>query len=660
MNDIIEDIKERQAEVNKINKIESLIISVPTCSIDQIGEDVMKIFESTPEAEGVVVLDGRKPVGLIMKTFFYQKIGTLYGHSLFLKRSVKGIMDNEITVMSCEADISYVGLQAMDRTQNKLYDYIIVHSEGEYIGVVSIRLFLISLSNMREKQIEVLNRQQEELIRYNETEHNLRVNLKETSEAVKNLLDNAGQGFLSFGKDLIVKEGYSSECMKIFGQAIGGKNYYEILNPYLSPENAGVISLVLDSYFASENEMRDKAYLNLMPNECGIFNHTYHFECKRVIVAEQKTVMVIITDVTEKKAMEKMVEAERKKQHLVIKAITNKTQINDLINSFTEFTLTGWKSVLSSPDADKEKYDCAFRAVHTFKGDFAQYGFISTSLCINEFEDRLDKLRGGTDMISKLTEILSELDAESIMVEDTETLKGILGDSFFGESQDIVVPYKLLTEMEDYVKSMAEVPQKHVLLRSIKNLKSQNVKIFISQYEDYMVYLADRLMKIPPVFLVEGDDVMVEEEKYKDLFKSLVHIFRNIMQHGIETDEERLMIGKSEIGEIKTVVTANVENTFTLRISDDGAGIDLQKIRDKAVSTSLFTQEQIDGMSQEDIINIIFIDGFSTKDKANELAGRGVGMSSVKNECEKLGGKIKVETSEGKGTDFIITVPSGQ
>ncbi len=153
---------------------------------------------------------------------------------------------------------------------------------------------------------------------------------------------------------------------------------------------------------------------------------------------------------------------------------------------------------------------------------------------------------------------------------------------------------------------------------------------------------------------IYGADTELDKLIVEELSDPLIHIIRNAIDHGIESTEERLLAGKPEVGTI-TINAYQKGNHVVIEISDDGRGIDIEKVRKKAIEKGIISPT--DELSREDIINLIFTPGFSTKEEVSEISGRGVGMDVVKNNITKLSGMINVITEENKGTTFIITLP---
>lgn len=156
--------------------------------------------------------------------------------------------------------------------------------------------------------------------------------------------------------------------------------------------------------------------------------------------------------------------------------------------------------------------------------------------------------------------------------------------------------------------------------------------------------------------VLEGGDTEMDRSIIEDINDPLIHIIRNAIDHGIETTEERLRIGKPAKGLVR-ITASHQENHVILTIEDDGSGIDAKKIKESAVRKQILTPQEAESLSEHDAINLIFRTGFSTAQAVSEVSGRGVGMDIVKNHINKLNGIIDVETKVGEGTRFIIKLP---
>lgn len=157
-------------------------------------------------------------------------------------------------------------------------------------------------------------------------------------------------------------------------------------------------------------------------------------------------------------------------------------------------------------------------------------------------------------------------------------------------------------------------------------------------------------------FIIHGENTEVDRTVIDEIGEPLIHLIRNSMDHGIERPEERIKFGKEEEGNL--ILKAYPDgNSVVIELSDDGRGIDFKRIREKVVEKGLYTMEDVEKLTVNDLKNIIFEPGFSTSDHVNEISGRGVGLDVVKNKIESINGSVELETEMNKGTRFIIRIP---
>ena len=197
----------------------------------------------------------------------------------------------------------------------------------------------------------------------------------------------------------------------------------------------------------------------------------------------------------------------------------------------------------------------------------------------------------------------------------------------------------IIDEMESMVKNIRVLPISTVfnsfgrMVRDIANEKGKDID-----------------------FEIEGKDTCADKKIIEEIKTPLIHILRNAIDHGIESKEDRLMAGKSPVGKIMLSARQD-DNTVIIDVMDDGQGFNLEKIKDRAVSRGFLTQEDIDSMTDEAIMNIIFWPGFTTGDSISSISGRGIGLDVVKTKISQLNGKVKVISEFGKGSCVHIEIP---
>ncbi|MBD2592860.1 response regulator [Nostoc spongiaeforme FACHB-130] len=156
--------------------------------------------------------------------------------------------------------------------------------------------------------------------------------------------------------------------------------------------------------------------------------------------------------------------------------------------------------------------------------------------------------------------------------------------------------------------------------------------------------------------VIEGGDTLIDKMILDHLTDPLTHMLNNAIAHGIETPEERQAAGKPPVGEI-TIRAFHQGNQTVISVGDDGAGIDSEKVKAKAVRVGMITKEQAKSISRMEVYDLLFQPGFSIKDKADEISGRGVGMDVVRSEISEIRGTVNTDSAIGKGTTFTIRLP---
>ncbi|MEO8797010.1 MAG: chemotaxis protein CheA, partial [Polyangiaceae bacterium] len=156
--------------------------------------------------------------------------------------------------------------------------------------------------------------------------------------------------------------------------------------------------------------------------------------------------------------------------------------------------------------------------------------------------------------------------------------------------------------------------------------------------------------------VVTGAETEIDKLIVEELSDPLMHMIRNAIDHGIETREERQSVGKPAVGTI-ALNAFQKGNQVVIEVEDDGRGMDPERLIASGVKKGILTNEQANDITLRETLNLVFIPGFSTKDEANEVSGRGVGMDVVKTNIAKLGGVVDISSEVGIGTKMTVTLP---
>lgn len=230
----------------------------------------------------------------------------------------------------------------------------------------------------------------------------------------------------------------------------------------------------------------------------------------------------------------------------------------------------------------------------------------------------------------------------SLLLDITQNVSRTIYDlnSLYRASKEDDMKMRLIIdEMESMVKNIRVLPISTVfnsfsrMVRDIANEKGKDID-----------------------FEIEGKDTCADKKIIEEIKTPLIHILRNAIDHGIESKEERIANGKSPVGKILLSAKQD-DNKVIIDVVDDGQGFNLEKIKDRAVSRGFLTQDDIDSMTDEAIMNIIFWPGFTTGDSITSISGRGIGLDVVKTKISQLNGKVKVISEFGKGSCVHIEIP---
>ena len=214
--------------------------------------------------------------------------------------------------------------------------------------------------------------------------------------------------------------------------------------------------------------------------------------------------------------------------------------------------------------------------------------------------------------------------------------------------------------MDDYSEKVADTTEKiHFITTELQLsvLKTRMVPIdrLFKKFPRLVRDIA-REMKKEVELIISGGETELDKTVIDQLNDPLVHLMRNSIDHGLESPEERQQVGKPRKGTVQLSATQE-GNHILITVKDDGRGIDVQKVQQKALDKELVTEEQLVAMGRQDIMQLIFEPGFSTADKVSNISGRGVGMDVVKTNIRNLNGMIDLYSEPNLGTTMVLKLP---
>lgn len=246
-------------------------------------------------------------------------------------------------------------------------------------------------------------------------------------------------------------------------------------------------------------------------------------------------------------------------------------------------------------------------------------------------------VRVDIEKLDVLMNLVSELIiAKNGLVSASDTEEGKNGQNF---REQIEYLERVTTNLHESVMKVRMMPIESVLSKFPRMIRDLSKKL-------------DKKMEL----YMTGEDTELDRTVIDEIGDPLMHLLRNSADHGLESAEVRAERGKPEVGSIFLNAYQDGNNVI-IEVGDDGNGIDVEKVRSKAIEKGTITEEQAATMTEKELVELLFRPSFSTADKISDVSGRGVGLDVVKSKIEALGGAIEVKTTYGVGSTFIIHMP---
>jgi two-component system chemotaxis sensor kinase CheA len=354
---------------------------------------------------------------------------------------------------------------------------------------------------------------------------------------------------------------------------------------------------------------------------------------------------------------------------------------------------------LEEKPKSKEHIDLIFRSAHTIKGMAATMGYIQTKDLCKNIENIFDEIRKKQKdltpqlataifkCIDSLHQMINDenkkIDLDSLisMLENPEKSKNIENFDTISSIQLPTISVKM-SELDSLVNLVGElIISKMKLENSLKDegsVRSQTALLDLGRLVSDLQYqsLKLRLVPIDTIFArvqrvvrdtsnqlgkeiklhLEGAKIELDRTILNSISEPLLHILRNCVDHGIESRAERKSLNKPESGNI-TVTASHIGEQVVIKIEDDGGGIDLERLKAKAVENGILTQDQANEITNDKAIDLLGTPGLSTAKEVTDISGRGVGMDVVINRVQEVGGNLKITTIKGQGTTMMLMIP---
>jgi two-component system chemotaxis sensor kinase CheA len=507
-----------------------------------------------------------------------------------------------------------------------------------------------------------LQRAQQKLVNYSKNLESMvqerTHEIKELNVQMKALLDSLSEGFLIFNEAGDCLSVFSQACLNTLEKSPLYQKIWDVLA--LTPDETILFKKWQVALFGQMLPFEDLKQLgpsNYKHSKGRTIALDYFPLMNSTSFVNDKlnAVVMVATDISELVEAQKLVEKEKVSAQLILSLVQKQAEIGRFLTEAQKLL----KSIHQVASSEKwmENQEALLRWIHTLKGGSGSFTIPDLGQQCHHAETLLVQLKSNSPPQHESLALATNLIQESV-------------DNFVKEARQILGPRAFSSE--PYVSVKMSDLQHWAVQFSLwsKGVATSDyinrtyiyapLESLLAPYQHLLEKLAESQQKQIAPLEQQTHGLAVAEDVYSSLFASFVHIFRNLIDHGIESPDERVLKGKPAAGrvEIKATLEAvdGVER-LVLCISDDGRGIDAKKIRNKLKSMNIDTSLEED----QQVIQHVFDAQVSTREELTELSGRGVGLDAVKFEVTRLGGRIWVTSHLGLGTHFWIELPwSGQ
>lgn len=564
------------------------------------------------------------------------------------------------------------------RPLQRLVDQTELVSQGEFSQVElvessdEIGVLGSSISKMSQQILTLLDQKQEiidelveakgELQKYSENLESLveqrTEELKQSNNFIKSIINSLDEGLFVIDANGKCSNTFTTACERLFEKSPKNRTFQDLLRYDRGGEDEETLLKWLDMIYDAKLDFESLAGLG--PK--GMDFKTEDGQDRSLKFSyfpmyddfdDIKNVTVVATDITVEKAALKNFQRKESEVDMILKILASRKNFINFLEA-SKHMIKELHQELEKNVIDLEKVKMS---LHTMKGSFGTFSVLPIHDYCHEFESDIASVQKEYSFRNEWVEFLTP--RVQRLQEEFDIFCGvaskIVGFDVNKENTYQRISNERLESFADHIRSTGN-------LKLYSKFRYDFVYSRLSEhfrpYYDLTFELAGRLGKKMKPLKFTNTTIRIDEFQYRGFLASLIHIFRNIMDHSIEMPHDRLALKKDEEGLI-TIDPRIVERKglpyFRLSITDDGRGVDPKMIRERVKQKQLNIPHE--EMTDEEMLYVIFSSEFSSKDVITELSGRGVGLSAVKDEVSKLGGEIEIKTKLLVGTTYIFYLP---
>jgi HPt (histidine-containing phosphotransfer) domain-containing protein len=507
--------------------------------------------------------------------------------------------------------------------------------------------------------------------------------LREKTNDIQNMLENMPQGILTIVSGGKIHPEYSKYLEAIYESSdIAGRSAMGLLfdKSTIGSDAKSAVEATIDAVIG-EDRMNFDFNTHLLATGIDLAmpdgRVKYLDMAWSPICDETDTVdklMVCVRDVTELRKLEAEAGQQKRELEMIGQILTvNQEKFHEFIDSSRNFVIENEGLIKQASDKNIDLVTQLFRNMHTIKGNARTYGLLHLTNIVHESEQAYDELRKNPEaefnkdaLLAQLQDVLNNIEEYASL---NEVKLGRKGPGRRGSAEKYVMVKREQVDVlvSDVHAMNVETADRDALVQTIKKIElnlrligTETIQSILDGVFDSLPSLARELGKESPALVVQDNSVFIRNQIADLLRNVFMHLYRNSMDHGIETAADRLAKHKPAAGTI-TLTLAVVDGQLTMRLKDDGKGLALSYIRQKGIEKGLI--ETNGKCPDEEVAMLIFAPGFSTAAAVTEVSGRGVGMDAVQDFVKREGGHIVLQFSDSAvGADYrafetVITMP---
>lgn len=504
--------------------------------------------------------------------------------------------------------------------------------------------------------------------------------LRQKTNDIQAMLENMPQGVLTVLPGGVIHPEYSAYMETIFGtKDIAGKTLMDLVftNTSLGSDALSTVEVAVGSVIG-EDSMNYEFNSHLLVTE---FDKTMsNGDVKSLelswspITDDNDTVeklMLCVRDVTELKRLASEAGAQKRELEIIGEILgVSQEKFGEFIDSAKKFVAENTEILQKTPQKDMDAVGLLFRNMHTIKGNARTYGLLNMTNTVHETEQVYDELRKDPEKVWEQESMLAQLAEVDALLDEYHKINDVkLGrkgpgrrgsvEKFLMVEKDQVTRALELIKAAKAADAQAMANALHEVDQTLSLIGTEKIDHVLAGILESMPSLAKELGKEPPKISIEDHGIVIRTQIVGLLKNVFTHVFRNSMDHGLETADVREAAGKSAAGHIRLNLSIK-DGRLQFKLGDDGRGLAVAKIRQKAIDNGLIPADG--NTPPEEIAQLIFASGFSTAEKVTEVSGRGVGMDAVKGFLQREGGDVAIHFTDNTVADMrpfelVITLP---